>query len=317
MVSTTRLCYSSWIKWGFIHLFGTFIFFAVSFFNPGILAQEGTRQLIPSAGDRLFIEIFGEGSNFAAYDSEERERMNIYLRAGEKIHFGMKMSGALGNPAFTTFRIRDPLGNIVFAQEAFPTTNGQTGFIANYNIAVAGANGTIMNGNPVTNGYDPFMYTASSEGNHFIEFQTWQNSDFLTFQRRQSWIQFFDITVTDGANNIITNPSNPNVPAGRLWSRQWALTTTSTTQFPVETDFFIYTADGFVNKVLFEMRPFGFIFVSNSFGVKQTADAFENRRSSPGNALVNDVSEHQIFLNDPDNAIFPSSSIQPQAEIWF
>lgn len=317
MDTTRRLCCNTSFRNIFRPVFGGL--FLLIFISSGssIFAQEGTKQLIPSFSDRLFIEIFGEGSNFAAYDSEERERMNIYLRAGEKMHFGMKMSGALGNPAFTTFRIRDPLGNIVFAQEAFPTSDGQTGFIANYTEAVSGANGTFMNGNPITNGYDPFVYTATTEGNHFIEFQTWANASFLTFQRRQSWIQFIDFTVTDAANNIVTNPSDPNIPSGRLWSRQWALTTTSTTQFPVETDFFIYTEDGFVNKVRFEMRPFGFIFVSNSFGVKRTADAFENRRSSPGNALVNDVSEHQIFLNDPDNAIFPSSSIQPQAEIWF
>ena len=43
------------------------------------------------------------------------------------------------------------------------------------------------------------------------------------------------------------------------------------------------------------MFPFGFIFVSNTFGIKQTSDAFENRRSFTGNAFDNDISEHKIF----------------------
>ncbi|MDX2301965.1 MAG: gliding motility-associated C-terminal domain-containing protein [Microscillaceae bacterium] len=284
---------------------------------PYLFAQEGTKQLIPGPADRLFIEVYGEGSNFATYIAEKRERLNIYLKTGEKIHFGMKMASANGNASLTTFRIKDPSNAVVFPQTAFPVSATDVGFIADRPKAVAGPNGTILNGTAINNGYTPFVYTATSTGDHYIEFQTWQDAGFTIFQRRQSWLEFFDATVTDGSNNIMTNPGEPTRSAGRLWSRQWALTTTNFTSFPVQTDFFIYTADGFVNKVNYEMLPFGFIFVSNTFGVKQTADAFENRRSAPGNAFINDVSEHQIFLNNPDISVFPNSTVQPVVKIFF
>ena len=214
------------------------------YFSANLYAQEGTKQLIPGASDRLFIEVYGDGSDFATYNAEERERLNIYLNAGEKAYFGMKMFSTTGDPALTTFRIVDPNDNIVFPQTAFPATNTDTGFIDTRAQAVAGANGTILNGVPVTGGYTPFVYTATTTGDHRIEFQTWQDAGFTTFQRRQSRLEFFDVTVTDASDNIITNPGEPNTSAGRIWSFQWALTTTSFTNFPVQTDFFIYTADG-------------------------------------------------------------------------
>jgi len=53
-------------------------------------AQEGTKQLMPNANDRLFIEfnVFDD-SNFGLYDCDEHERINIFLNAGEKMFFGL------------------------------------------------------------------------------------------------------------------------------------------------------------------------------------------------------------------------------------
>ncbi len=278
-------------------------------------AQEGTKQLIPTSLDRLYIELYGDSSNFAGYTSPERERLHIALNQGEKIHFGMQMSEFRGDASLTSFRIKDPDGNIVFPQTPFPQDTNDLGFIETYEQAVTGPQGVLDNGSPITDGYPPFVYTAQMDGDHYIEFETWSDSTFTVRDPVSSWIAFFDMTVTDASDNIVKNPSNQ--PSGRLWSKQWSLTTTNFNQFAVQADFFIYTDNGFVNKVNYEMLPFGFVFVSNTFGVKRTADAFENRQSLAGNAFINDVSEHRIFLNDPDQALFPSSTIQPIIRIWF
>jgi gliding motility-associated-like protein len=285
-------------------------------------AQEGTRQLMPTFADKLYIELYGAGNNFASYNSEERERLYVYLKAGEKMYFGMKMIDPSptnqGDANVTTFRVMAPNGSTAFPQTAFPQT-GQNGFIADYAQATTGPNGVKINGVPVAAGYTPLVYTATTTGNHYIQFETWTNSSFVTRARKRSWIEFFDVTVTDASDNTVLHTSNPNqgAIAGRIWSKQWALTNVSFTANPIKASFFIHTADGFVNRVKYDMSTFSYIFVSNTFGVKETADALENRKSEVDNAFNNDISEHQIFLNDPDHTIFPSSAVIPKVKIWF
>lgn len=282
------------------------------------LAQEGTKQLAPQESDLLYLLIYGssgtvENNNFGSYVAEDRERIYVYLNAGETMYYGMRMDSEqprFGILAQTSFRVKDPDGNIVVAQTRFPR-NGDFGFIRNYTEAVTGPTGVIKQGQFITNGYSPLSYTALTSGNHYIEFETWADETFTVRQRRETAIQFFDVTVVDAQLNVISNPDAPDRSAGRLWSRQWSLTTKSFTRNPVNAAFFIYTNDGFVNKVRYEMFPFEFDFVSNSFGVANTNDAFENRRSFNGNAFLNDVSEHQIFLNDPDQSAFRSASVFP------
>jgi gliding motility-associated-like protein len=286
-------------------------------------AQEGTKQLMPNAVDILYIELNAAGSDFASYTSSPRERLYIYLKAGEKLHFGMKMSdpidGSAGIPDNTTFRIKDPSGTIAFPQTTFPDPARPTGYIADYTQATAGPNGAVLNGVSISTGYAPFVFTATTTGDHYLEFETWnQINPFRVPNNRRTYIEFFDATVTDAANNVITNPSNPNRSAGRVWSRQWALVNKSFTANPIKASFFIYTADGFVNRVQYDMSTFSYLFVSNTFGVRKTADSFINRQSIVGNAFNSqDISQHKIFLNDPDLSVYPNSSKDPRAKIWF
>ncbi|MCU0443577.1 MAG: gliding motility-associated C-terminal domain-containing protein [Microscillaceae bacterium] len=288
-----------------------------------VSAQEGTKQLMPNTNDILYIELNAAGSDFASYTSPERERLYIYLKAGEKLHLGMKMSdpidGSAGVPDNTTFRIKDPSGAIAFPQTTFPASTRPTGFIADYTQATAGPNGAILNGVAISTGYTPFIFTATTTGDHYIEFETWNlTNPFRTPNNRRTYIEFFDATVTDAANNIITNPSNPNRSAGRVWSRQWALVNKSFTANPIKASFYIYTDDGFVNRVQYDMSTFSYLFVSNTFGVRKTADSYINRQSIVGNAFnAQDISQHKVFLNDPDLSVYPNSSKEPTAKIWF
>ncbi|NJO03040.1 MAG: hypothetical protein HC880_16360, partial [Bacteroidia bacterium] len=256
-------------------------------------AQEGTKQLMPDSTDIHYLEIYGPGNRFGTYRAADRERIYIRLKAGEIMFFGMKMfqqtADHRGDPARTSVRVNDPTGNIVFPAQAVPTSG--PGYIASYKQAVCGPIGAIINGDAVRDGYEPLSFVAPLSGDYYLEYETWQDvqQTRLTTQGRETWFEFFDVTVTDADSNIVTNSNDPTRPAGRLWSRQWALNTTSFERFPVKTAFYIYTEDGFVNRVRFEMFPFEYTFVSNAFGIKQTNDAFANRRSVPGNALANNI----------------------------
>ncbi|MBN2891588.1 MAG: hypothetical protein JXL97_06965, partial [Bacteroidales bacterium] len=262
----------------------------------GSNAQEGTKQFMPNSTDRLYLNI-GD-ANFARVGCPERVRLNIYLNAGEIVHFGIQKSSG------GDMQIRDASDAVVYGPVAVPTSG--SGYIPTYAAAVAGANGTIINGATISGGYDALTYTAATTGSHYFEFTT------------SGQATYFDATVTDASNNIVTNPNNPNVSAGRLWSRQWSFTTTSFTEYPVNNDFYVFTGDEFVNRVTFHMKPFVFNFVANSFGSTNTGNIIVDRQSITGNAFSSDVSEYRIFINDPDQAAFPSTSLPPPVvQAWF
>lgn len=285
-------------------------------------AQEGTKQLMPNSNDRLFIEfnVFDD-SNFGLYDADEHERINIYLNAGEKMHFGMKMvyenygGNVLTNPDYVSFRIKDPDGNIVLP-ETWMRTAGDAGYIDNYSEAISGANGTILNGTTINNGYSSLSITANTTGNYQIEFQTWNwdwfGNPFSTNYRFA--LEYFDVTVTDSDNNIITNPGEPNKSAGRLWSYAWHLTNTSFNQYPVNAHFYVFTSDEFINKVNFRMYPYSFVFVANRYGITPYSEENYIKRvqSMEGDQVSGEnLAEYKVFLNDPDRSVWPNTRLAP------
>nr|WP_319399486.1 Calx-beta domain-containing protein [uncultured Carboxylicivirga sp.] len=289
-----------------------------------VRAQEGTKQFMPNSSDRLWLEIYRDYNKyFATYSASDKERLYIYLNAGETMHFGMKMANySSGYPSRTSLRIKDENGNVVFPERVFPQSGN--GYISSYNAAVKGPNGVLLNNTPISGGYDALTYTATTSGNHYIEFETWR----YDYGRNNNWrytrrfgIEFFDVTVTDASNNVITNPGNPNVSAGRLWSKGWAFTTTSYYDYPVKTDFYVFTADEFVNKVQYEMKPYSFNFVANSYGVSLDVNdnVIEKAQSQDGDLTnTSNISEYKIFLNDPDRGVWQNTALPPPAvQVWF
>jgi len=103
-----------------------------------IFAQEGTKQFMPTANDTLWMEFNVFDHNFAGYNCKEKERLNVYLRAGETMHFGMKMNTYnypdeywfSVNPYNLFFRVRGPEGDTVVAEHRLDTIT--TGYIADY-----------------------------------------------------------------------------------------------------------------------------------------------------------------------------------------
>jgi len=294
-----------------------FMFFFLTLFTLQIKGQEGTKQLMPNSTDRLYLRV---ASNFASYNGNTgnsigtNQRLYIYMNTGEKLHFGFKRRTNLTSPESASFRIKAPDGTIVYTETELPSSGA--GYIANYTQASNGANGTIINGTTISGGYTPLTYTATQTGDYYIEFERWDDFAGRTINNAEVDLDYFDATVTDASNNVIINPGSPNTPAGRLWAFRWSMNTTSFTEYPVNTDFYVFTADEFVNKVRYEMKPFVFTLVANSYGSSTTGEDALKRQSIESQPT--NIGEYKIFLNDPDQTAFPSTNLpSPVVKAWF
>jgi len=239
---------------------------------------------MPTQSDFGYLQINAKQINnaFATYNASNDERLNISIcNPGEIIYFGFKQTN---NDVY--FRIKDPSGNIVFGPQLIPGAG--SGFIANYNEAVAGPQ-------PVAGatGYTPLIYTPVTTGNHYIEFNY---GDPVIFSFKQRTILYTDITVATAGNIAID---------GRLWSKKWGLTTSGGTR-PFVADMYIYSNDSMVSKINFNgMQPFGFTVSANSTGSRNTGNPVEDRNSTDTNAAE---PEFMVFLNDPDESCYPSGT---------
>jgi len=295
-------------------------------------AQEGTKQFMPNSNDRLWLE-FGAftGNNFGLYDCDENERINVYLKANEKLYLGMKMNtSAYGGSGYTntdriSFRIIDPDGQVFYPSTTMITSG--SGYIANYTQAITGPNGAVLNGTAISGGYTPIIIPATKEGNYSIEFQSWRYSHSTYGDnapnyrlRRRFALELFDVTVTDASNNVVTNPGEPNKSAGRLWSKGWSFTTTSFTEYPVNAHFFVFTSDEFINKVNFQLYPYSFTFVANHYGVTTLTDEshyIRRTQSLEDDQTVDGIQEYRVFLNDPDRIVWPNTTLAPpRVQVW-
>ena len=284
-------------------------------------AQEGTKQLMPANTDQLWLEfnVFGTvGQGFGMYNCAVDKRINIRLKVGEKMYFGMKLRGAYGSNTVITdadnvyFRVKKPSETTphAFAERRIPKSG--TGYIGSYSQAIAGPTGIKLNGTPITGGYTPFTFTATETGDYFIEFR---ETDFAN----RFALEYFDVTVTDADDNIITNPNEPNKSAGRLWSKAWQMTNASFTDKKANAFFYVFTSDQFINKINFELFPYSFIFQSNSYGLIKPVSTFnyiERAQSKEGDQTAA-ASEYRIFLNDPDRGIWPNTRLAPpRVKVW-
>ncbi|MGE0089642.1 MAG: Ig-like domain-containing protein, partial [Bacteroidales bacterium] len=292
-------------------------------------AQEGTKQLMPTMNDTLWLEfsVFDK-NDFGMYDCDTSERINIYLNAGETMYFGMKMNTYEYNNEIWTdyryrsFRIMDEAGNEVFTARRIP--NSGEGYISNYTQAVTGPNGVILNGNVISGGYNPLYYTATTSGNHYIEFESWWYTYGTAGNEpyRDRWaLEFFDVTVTDSDDHVIANPDEPNRSAGRLWSHAWQLCNTSYTRNPVNANFFVVTEDRLINKINFEMTTYSFVFLANKFGITPdtvSANYITRTQSLAGDQIGDkNIAEYPVFLNDPDRTVWPNILLSPpKVQVW-
>lgn len=256
---------------------------------------EGTKEIMPTAEAKGRVHMYNSFSPFAHYNCAIQYRINIKIKnINEKIYFGF---GKTVNPApggfsspqqvyDVTFRLRRPNGDTAIFTTPVPTS-GQ-GYIATYNQAVIGPS-QIASG-----GYNAKVFTANMTGDWWLEFHypAWASG-----ARRE--FEFFDITVASG-----TTPK-----PGRVWSQGWQFTATndgnaSDNEFTGKV--YVYSDDGVVTKVDFNgFKPIVFNVFCNQYGVYNTGNFVEDRKSSSNNA---GILQYKIFLNDPDITIYPTGA---------
>ncbi|WP_185152694.1 Ig-like domain-containing protein, partial [Fulvivirga aurantia] len=255
---------------------------------------EGTKELQPQGenanGSLCALNLDGN-SNWGTYSASADERIFISIKSpGERIYFGFGIIyEGIDNPNFPiqitrNFRIRRASDNAIVYSGTTPTSG--SGFINDYSEAVAGPS-TLVGGS----GYNPLSFSPGQVGDYYIEFQNYSTS---------YTIKYFDVTVADGIN----------IQTGRLWSKLWELTMMefgaggASPNGRAETKFYAYTADSVVTTLdLNGMRPYLFTVLCNKSGVTAVGNFEESRKSVNFRSVF---AEYPLFLNNPDEDLFPS-----------
>ncbi|NNC94244.1 MAG: hypothetical protein HKN92_01700 [Chitinophagales bacterium] len=261
-------------------------FFVLTCIHISVYA-EGTKELAPLSTDPSTINTWSTVSNteFAGYDVSVEWRLYISIEnfALERINMGFRK---LNSSDVIYYRIKDPTGTVVFGPKVIPTAG--VGYIANHGQAVIG---------PVTiggaGGYTEDTYDPLMNGDYYIEF----NRDNSTTQvQNEINIDLWDITVSD---KVLSTA----IP-GRIHSQSWAFNGGSYTA-GFWGKFYIYTSDSVVTRLdVNGMQPYRFVLNCNDYGVQNTGDFVEDRKSITSFVLA---PQYKIFLNDPDSTIYPTA----------
>jgi hypothetical protein len=247
-----------------------------------VILAEGTKQFMPVSTNFGYLQINDVGRPFALMtNTDPLQRLYFHISStSEKVYFGF--SRHTSSPAASaTFRIKNPSGTIVYGTTTVPTSG--SGKIGTYAQAVAGPK---IGGVPAA-GYSPLTLTPATTGDYYIEFSSTSSQNYR--------FEFFDLTVVN-ASNVPIN--------GRLWSYAWDLNTAAAAN-PFNGFFYVYTGEGYVSKVdMNGIQAFGFVTSCNSTGPQNTGNVIIDRRSIDGNSTR---PEFKIFLNDPDNAVYPTA----------
>ncbi len=249
---------------------------------------EGTKQLRPTSSDVGAVQIYDNNSvarSFATYSAPAEKRLYIHISvpANERIYMGFNQPQ---NDVY--FRLKDPNGNIVMGPTLVPSSGN--GFISNYAQAIAGPSAL------AAGGYNALSYQPLLAGDYYIEFSP-QNPTTPVYIKRV--FDLLDITV---ANKTTNTPI-----LGRLWSKIWDLTTYSFAN-TFAAKYFIYSTDSLVTQVGFNgIKPYGFNIFCNQTGCANTGNLIADRKSRAGEY---GIPEYKLFLNDPDNAAYPSGTTQ-------
>ena len=281
--------------------------------TPDVYA-EGTKQLAPKADDRVYTAFNdAKHGNFGNYDSKDTERLYIHIQdpANELVYFGFSQfvnsghtpSNSSGNNVNTWMRIKDPNGIVVWPNVG--SHNGEKvpeSMITSLEQVKKGPNQVCGSG-----GYDAFVfYPSSGAGDYYIEFSAAQ----ATNKKRPIYTEWWDITVA-------TKGGSPKAIDGRVYAKQWALVSPRISTYWYDRDFngkvYSYAEStsytgGYVTEVDFEdsgFRGARFNLAFNSKGTMNTPDFEVNRRSVEDENRLSP--EFKIFLNEPDETVYPSA----------
>jgi len=283
---------------------------------------EGTKQLAPKSDDRVYTAFNdAKHGNFGNYDSQDAERIYIHIHdpENEQVFFGFSQfvnsghtpANNLVNNLPAWMRIKDPNGNVVWPNNGSPAgqmvqgSNTQT--LSDDQISSLAQ---VKNGpNQIcgTGGYDAIVFTPTSgAGDYYIEFSAAQSTN----KKRPIYTEWWDITVA-------TKGATPQAIDGRVFAKQWSLVSPYISvewyDRPFNGKVYSYAesntySGGYVTEVDFENSGFRgarFSLAFNSKGTSNTPDFEVNRKSIEDENRL--AQEFKIFLNEPDETVYPSA----------
>jgi len=266
----------------------------------GVLPAEGTPNLRTASGDPVMLFVghpdFGD---FASYDGPESSRLLFRIaEPGETVYLGMsrlfRSSGVPESFGQYHFRIRSVAdGSVVFGPIR---VNSNVENLTTYEQAALGPGVLNAGGYPTD---DESTFVAPAAGEYYVEFD--QNS-----ANRPRYIGLWDITIAH----------NGEAQTGRVYSRNWAFRVPELDpQLPecafgaeLSTKFYSYTSDGFVTEIDFTdsgFQPLSFNLAFNRTGPGESGNLLLDRQSVAEENATANVAEHLIFLQEPDEALFP------------
>lgn len=267
----------------------TTIIIVVLLLLSNFIFAEGTKQIIPIASDSargiIVISKGIQGGNeygyFAVPEANADNRLWFTIsNVGEKVYYGFKKVNASKTISYV---IKNAAGVVQTGTSGNIPTSGN-GYISSYNRAILGPAAI------VTGGYNALTFTPSATGNYYIEF------DYSTgFPAADEKLRYLDITITS-ASNVVIN--------GRVWSKNWYLSTEGGTGYLYRGKMFAYSDDQIVTQIDFNgMGPYFFRVACNPTGCANTGNFNLDRRSRSGNHTYE---KYKIFLNNPDINTFPT-----------
>lgn len=269
------------------------IVFCLIVFPALLVYPEGTKQLMPNAQSKGQLCINKFRNDFAFYDAAPEYRINISVAdTSERIRFGFgKVLEEHDNVADLVYRIKSP--DNVIVSGPFPVPASGAGFIDSYTKAVTG---------PFPGGYNYLEFKPGVTGDYYIEFYyTGANTDI------RRYLEFFDITVLNAAGNA---------EDGRVWSKAWHLWSGGDSYSSYDRFYgkmMVLSDDSIVTQVDCNGFQGGrFSFSGNMTGCNATGILTVDRMSTSG---FNTYPQYKVFLNDPDNTLYPTQKITSGIEL--
>lgn len=282
------------------------------------VSGEGTQQVMPNAanGTGLIVSTtatfpLGNVGSYLGAPKDDRIYFHIKNFSVENLYCGFNwetLSPATPINLYTDvyMQVFDPTGALVITVN-LPTAGA--GFISTYASAMAGPN--IGGATPA--GYSPLVFTPSKNGDYYITFYRSSDGGVTHLAGGESMLsKYFDFTVAQ-ANNT----QHP----GRVHCNEWAFSVYNPAKgdiqdplSPSNAEFFAYTTDSVVSRVYFPntgFQPLSYIIAVNSFGVQNTGNWLNDRKSINLPHLVSPylTGGYDVFLNAPDPSLYPACVI--------
>ncbi len=258
--------------------------------------------------------MFSGYTEFMRYDRSPDERLNVFLRPGERFMFGMNFftlgrGGKEDVPGDMYVRIKDSQGNVVFGPERL--NPGDKGHIPDRNSAITGPDEFSPGG------YDALEFLATYADTFHLEVNyedpNTYNSD-IPRDAERFGTDFFDFRVMDPTNTELE---------GRIWANAWQIMAVEGPSIPFDSQQFVYSDDGVVTKVDYNgMRPWAYVAVANDHGIGPDNHANSHKSFSAwGNiedlegevkakALMDSLQpQYKLFFDTPDPDVFPPADL--------